>query len=205
MDPGDPRVRANEQSSIARAQAGNTEGIQYLYRKYKDLVYYRCLGLTRNPDLAEELTQEVFLQVCRKISTFRGAADIRTWLYRIATNSVLLHFRRNKRLILSLDEPISDEDDATLADRLVAPSMNLEEHVGLSEALASLTPRRRQILFLHDLDGYHHWEIARILGLRSGTSKSQLHRARVKLRTMCGFYHGRKPDGSLSESVQSVL
>lgn len=177
-------LTAVEHDLILLAKVGDQNGLEFVYRKYKDFIYHRCLGLTRNPDLAEDLTQDVFLQICRGIGEFKGVAQLKTWIYRVATNVVFLHFRRNKRPLLSLDQPVSEEDETTVGERIAIGSVGLENRAMLLEALAGMSPARRHILIMHDVDGMNHAEIAHTLGIKNGTSKSQLHRARRRARPM---------------------
>ncbi len=180
-----PNTGATEQRAIQSAQRGEADGLRILYLQYKDFVYHRCLRLTRNVASAEDLTQEVFLQLCRKVSTFKGQSSFKTWLYRVATNIVLMHCRKNKPNLVSLDQPASRENEnARLGERLRSRPIQPDQHALLSQALSSVAPGSREILMLHDVEGYNHREIACLLGINSGTSKSQLHHARMKIRAI---------------------
>ncbi len=196
---------AMEQRAIRRAQNGEPDGLRVLYMRYRDFIYHRCLRLTRNVTSAEDLTQEVFLQLCRKVSTFKGKSSFRTWLYRVATNIVLMHSRKNKGNLLSLEQPTSQEnDDICLGERLRSRSVPPDKYVLLSQALSSVPPGSRRILLLHDLEGYNHREIACLLGINSGTSKSQLHHARMKIRAIFDGADIEKRDSIRKHSGQDA-
>ncbi len=164
-----------------------------LYRKYERRVYRQCYRMLGNPEDAEDLTQEVFLQLFRKAHTFRGEANFSTWLYRLTVNMVLMQLRRRRRwreAVSSTDlAPGSDEaisDVLTLASTQQAPATNMLDKIGLDSAIAGLSSGYREIFLLHDLEGYRHDEIAKLLGISEGTSKSQLHKARNRLRALMG-------------------
>jgi RNA polymerase sigma-70 factor (ECF subfamily) len=146
-----------------------------------------------NPEDAEDLTQEVFLQLFRKAHTFRGEANFSTWLHRLTVNTVLMQLRRRRRwreAVTSLDvapgagEAVSDI--LTMVSALPAPATSTPDKITLDIAIAQLSSGYREIFLLHDLEGYRHDEIARLLGISEGTSKSQLHKARLRLRALIG-------------------
>jgi RNA polymerase sigma-70 factor (ECF subfamily) len=140
--------------------------------------------MTGNTAEAEDLTQEAFLQLFRKISTFRGESAFSTWLHRLAVNVVLMHLRKKVPQQISLDEVDSSQDEPVKRDygdndrRL----MGSIDRIGLSRAIADLPPGYRTVFVLHDIEGYEHNEIAEIMNCSVGNSKSQLHKARMKLR-----------------------
>lgn len=170
--------------AIKGAQRGDPAGFQHLYEKYKTYVYSLCLRMTHDPSLAEDLTQDIFLHVWRKIASFKGTAMFRTWLYRVSVNMVLLYFRRHKMNTLSLDNDTLTSTEIKIAETAHQPDM--EEHISLRRTLCALSPRYRRVLMLHDLHGYRHEDISHLLGITSGASRSQLHKARVKLRIALG-------------------
>jgi RNA polymerase sigma-70 factor (ECF subfamily) len=134
---------------------------------------------------AEDLTQEVFLRVYRKINTFRGDAAFGSWLYRVATNIVLMHLRKRRIQTFFLDYV---EELEQRPSRVAAPGTVLRwapvEHIALARALGALPQRRRKVVVLHDIKGLSHAEVAVRLGIRPNTSKSQLHKAHLKLRNV---------------------
>lgn len=182
--PSDLQGRKIEMRAIRSAQRGDPAGFQHLYEEYKTYVYSLCLRMTHDPSLAEDLMQDIFLHVWRKISSFKGTAMFRTWLYRVSVNMVLLHFRRHKMNTLSLDNDSLSSAEIQIAESTIQPDM--EEHISLRRTLGDLSPRYRRVLMLHDLHGYRHEDISHLLGITSGASRSQLHKARVKLRVALG-------------------
>jgi RNA polymerase sigma-70 factor (ECF subfamily) len=137
---------------------------------------------------AEDLTQEVFLQLFRKMHSFRGESAFSTWLYRVAVNVVLMRLRRKSLTTSSLDEVIElKEGTLSLHQILGAPDGELTtaiDRLNLERAVAQMPAGYKQVFLLHYVEGYGHREISRILGLSIGTSKSQLYKARVRLRQL---------------------
>jgi RNA polymerase sigma-70 factor, ECF subfamily len=177
-----------EAEAIEKARNGDVRGYESLYRMHRSRVYSLCLRFTGNTFDAEDLAQEVFLQVYRKISTFRGDAKFGSWLYRVVVNLVLMHFRRRRPPEVSLNSPRTFEPDLMRShspDQFRTSSF-LVERVALGRALGSLSKARRNVVLLHDLNGFTHGEVGQRLGLAAGTSKSQLHKAHVELRGMLG-------------------
>jgi RNA polymerase sigma-70 factor (ECF subfamily) len=176
----------SEKEAIARAKQGDALGLERLYQLHSARVYALCLRMTGNPAEAEDLTQDSFLIVFRKIDSFRGNSSFSTWLHRIAINVALMCRRRKTSLETSLDEnsePGNDRLDAlaNLAgdDLFLA---GLIDRLRLERALEQLLPFQRLVVVLHDVQGYKHNEIAKMLDCTIGNSKSRLHRARVRLR-----------------------
>ncbi len=171
---------------IKRAQQGDADAFATIFDTHKMRVYSLCLRMTNNAAEAEDLTQDAFLQVFRKLATFRGESALSTWLYRIAMNTVLMHFRRKSPCRISLDEPHHNEggvkpvrrDYGTRDGRLE----NSVTRIVLARAISELPEGYRAIFLLHEVDGYQHREIAELLGCSVGTSKSQLHKARLRIR-----------------------
>ena len=186
VQPAKKACFENEDAAICGAQKGEAWGFNVLYEMHKGFVYRRCLQLTHDRVLSEDLTQEVFLQVWKNISKFKRQASFRTWVYRVATNVVLMNYRKNKLFPrVSLDEPIPvlDRDLAFMSYRQSA-SRCLENRVLLSQTICQLPEGGYNVMMLHDACGYKHHEIAKMMGISSGTSKSQLYKARNKLRTL---------------------
>ena len=174
----------SEARAIERAKSGDAEAFEVLYNLHKRRVYSLCLRMTANTAQAEDLTQEAFLQLFRKIGTFRGESAFSTWLHRMAVNVVLMHLRKKGLPVVSLEETIETEEEAPrkelgAQDPVLAGSV---DRLQLQRAVEDLPPGYRTIFVLHDVEGYEHNEIAGLVGCSIGNSKSQLHKARMKLR-----------------------
>jgi RNA polymerase sigma-70 factor (ECF subfamily) len=175
-----------EAEAIERAKQGDQEAFERLYHLHKRRVYSLCLRMTANTAEAEDLTQEAFLQLYRKIGTFRGESAFSTWLHRMAVNVVLMRLRKKGLPIVPLDDmPETDEEtpkkELGAQDALLAGSI---DRLQLTRAIDDLPPGYRTIFVLHDVEGYEHNEIAEMVGCSIGNSKSQLHKARMKLREL---------------------
>ncbi|KAF0200108.1 MAG: RNA polymerase sigma-70 factor ECF subfamily [bacterium] len=159
------------------------EPFEDLYTRHYRRVYSLCLRMTANVSDAEDLAHDVFLQVQRKLASFRGDSAFTTWLHRITVNQVLMHFRKKSvRSELTTEDGEMPEHSEPFTIR--TQSSPMVDHIALAAAIEKLPPGYRKIFLLHDVDGYEHEEIARLLGISAGTSKSQLHKARMKLRTL---------------------
>lgn len=177
----------SERSLIQRAQRGDEQAFASLYQSHKKRVYSVCLLMTKDMAEAEDLTQEAFLQVFRCVGSFRGDSAFSTWLYRVAVNTVLMKLRRRKAPpLVSLDEPVSSESPSLRRDVGTA-DLNLSgaiDRITLRRALQELPAGCRQIFALHEVEGYQHHEIAKMLDCSVGNSKSQLHKAKMKMRDL---------------------
>jgi RNA polymerase sigma-70 factor (ECF subfamily) len=174
-----------EADALARAQAGDHYAFAQLYSLHKRRIYSLCLRMVGNIAEAEDLTQEAFLQLHRKIGTFRGDSAFSTWLHRLAINVVLMHLRRKGLSLISLDEAMEPAPDEGPGRSFGSPDPTLAgaiDRLALERAVASLPAGYRLIFVLHDIEGYEHNEIASMLDCSIGNSKSQLHKARLKLR-----------------------
>jgi RNA polymerase sigma-70 factor, ECF subfamily len=158
------------------------ELFQELYQTHHRRVYSICLRMTQDISLAEDLTHEVFVQLFRTVESFRGESAFTTWLHRLTVNHVLMYFRKNKRRLQSEQITESAEKLARVAG--VSKRSSIVDRILLSEVIAKLPAGYRQALILHDIHGWDHKEIARRNGRTEGTSKSQLHKARVTLRAL---------------------
>ena len=175
----------SERALVLRAQNGDEQAFATLFESNKKRVYSVCLLMTKDVAEAEDLTQEAFLQVFRTIHTFRGEAAFSTWLYRIAVNTVLMRLRRQKsKAALSLSEPISPESPSLAHDIGMKDSRltGTIDRIALIRAIEALPEGCRHIFSLHEVHGYQHHEIARLLHCSIGNSKSQLHKAKLKMR-----------------------
>ena len=162
---------------ITRAQSGDERAFERLYRENLSRVYALCLRMTGDRIDAEELTQEAFVRAWQKIGSFRGESAFSTWLHRLTVNLVLTEFRSRARR----RERVALSDDLTALD---APARNEapRERVDLESAIAALPEGARHVFVLYEIEGYKHEEIASMMGIASGTTKAQLHRARKLLR-----------------------
>jgi RNA polymerase sigma-70 factor, ECF subfamily len=188
----------NEAELIERAKLGDAQAFQALYDKHKRRVYSLCLRMTANTAEAEDLTQEAFLQLYRKIGTFRGESAFSTWLHRLSVNVVLMHLRKKSLPVVSLEETTQGEEDTPKKD-FGAEDLALAgsiDRLQLQKAVDDLPPGYRTIFVLHDVEGYEHNEIATIVGCSIGNSKSQLHKARMKLRGVLKMNRAEKADQS---------
>ncbi|HKG80121.1 MAG TPA: RNA polymerase sigma factor [Pyrinomonadaceae bacterium] len=174
-----------EDPNVQLAAAGDMAAFEELYRTYNRRVYSHCLRMTRNVAEAEDLTQEVFIQLFRKLKTFRGESLFTTWLHRMTVNAVLMHFRK---AAVRLDRTIEHGESINEFVRATASSSgtSIIDHISLNEALQQLAPGYRAVFILHDVEGYEHHQISEMLRCAVGTSKSQLHKARLKLRRLLG-------------------
>jgi RNA polymerase sigma-70 factor, ECF subfamily len=178
--------KLSEAEAIERAKQGDAEAFQALYNLHKRRVYSLCLRMTTNTAEAEDLTQEAFLQLFRKVGTFRGESAFSTWLHRMAVNVVLMHLRKKGLQVVPLEETTENEEESPKKD-FGAPDLALAgsiDRIRLQKAIESLPPGYRTIFVLHDVEGYEHNEIAALVGCSIGNSKSQLHKARMKLREL---------------------
>ena len=185
----------SEQEAIDRAKQGDSECFEALYSLHKRRVYSLCLRMVGNTAEAEDLTQEAFLQLFRKIATFRGESAFSTWLHRLAVNVVLMRLRKKGLPEVSLEETLEPQNEdgprkdiGTLDNALVGAI----DRVNLGRAIESLPPGYRIIFVLHDVEGYEHNQIAKMMGCSIGNSKSQLHKARMKLRDLLKLSQAEK-------------
>jgi RNA polymerase sigma-70 factor (ECF subfamily) len=176
------------QDAISRAQRGDAEAFEILYRLNSRRVYSLCLRMVGDPAEAEDLTQEAFLQLFRKIHTFRGESAFSSWLHRLTANIVLMRFRKKRPVSVSLDEMkrAGDENERPILElgTVDLRLTGLFDRVNLQTAVEQLPEGYRSMFLLHDVQGYEHNEIAKLLGCSVGNSKSQLHKARKRLREL---------------------
>jgi RNA polymerase sigma-70 factor, ECF subfamily len=185
--PAQP-VALTESEAIRLAQAGNAAAFEFLYQLHGRRVYALCLRMVGNPADAEDLMQEAFLQLFRKIGTFRGESAFSTWLHRMTVNVVLMRLRKKSLPTDSLEETLEPDAENSAPKRDVgAPDLRLTgavDRVNLERCIEKLPPGYRTVFVLHDVQGYEHNEIADIMGCSVGNSKSQLHKARTRLREL---------------------
>jgi RNA polymerase sigma-70 factor (ECF subfamily) len=170
---------------LERAQAGDHGAFAEIYSLHKRRIYSLCLRMLGNPAEAEDLTQEAFLQLHRKIATFRGESAFSTWLHRLAINVVLMRLRKKGLQLISLDEAMEPTTEERPGRSFGGDDLSLTgaiDRLALQRAINDLPAGYRLIFMLHDIEGYEHNEIADMLECSIGNSKSQLHKARLKLR-----------------------
>jgi RNA polymerase sigma-70 factor, ECF subfamily len=174
--------------TIRLAQQGNAAAFETLYQLHSRRVYSLCLRMIGDPADAEDLTQEAFMQLFRKIHTFRGESAFSSWLHRLTANIVLMRFRKKTPPITSLDEMLRDDDESNRPKFEIGEQdlrlAGLIDRLNLDGAVGQLPEGYKLMFILHDVQGYEHNEIAGILGCSVGNSKSQLHKARKRLREL---------------------
>ncbi len=178
---------AGELEAIQKAQAGDAESFEKLYAMHKRRVYSLCLRMVSNVAEAEDLAQEAFLQLYRKIGTFRGDSAFSTWMHRLTVNVVLMHLRKKGLPQVSLEETLDPSQGEGPRKDIGTRDLHLSgsiDRVGLERAVGELPPGYRLVFVLHDVEGFEHNEIAGMMGCSIGNSKSQLHKARMRLRDL---------------------
>jgi RNA polymerase sigma-70 factor, ECF subfamily len=173
---------------VKRAQEGEMDAFAAIFHAHKRRIYSLCCHMVKNPVEAEDLTQDTFLQAFRKLSTFRGDSAFSTWLYRIGVNTVLMHFRQKSPKQVSLDEPCGNNEETRpvrreygVKDDYLSGSI---DRIALTRAIGELPEGYRTVFLLHEVEGYEHREIAEALGCSTGNCKSQLHKARLRIREL---------------------
>ena len=188
----------NKAFGLGSSPSGRAEGIEWrepanferLYRMYSRRVYSLCMRMTGDTAKAEDLTQEAFVHLYRKLDTFRGESAFYTWFYRLAVNVVLMQLRKaRKAQKVSIEDSINPDpiDPSARPQEIRATDGTLTatlDRVNLQRAIDALPPGYRTVFVLHDIEGYEHHEISEMTALSVGTSKSQLHKARLRLRTL---------------------
>jgi RNA polymerase sigma-70 factor, ECF subfamily len=182
--PAEPSAAAASSTDLElcrMAAEGDIAAFELIYERYHRRTYSLTLRMTASPTEAEDLTQEVFIQLFRKIGSFRGDSAFSTWLHRLTVNQVLMHFRRR-----SVRNEKTSEDgempEQTVTGTANPQRMQVVDRIALKNAIAALPTGYRNVFVLHDVEGYEHEEVAKLLKISVGTSKSQLHKARLKLR-----------------------
>jgi RNA polymerase sigma-70 factor, ECF subfamily len=193
---------------VRLAQHGDAVAFERIYRLHSRKVYSLCLRMLGDPTEAEDLTQDVFLQLFRKIDTFRGESAFSTWLHRMSVNIVLMRFRKKPIAQTSLDAISNPKDESSTPPKeLGVPDLHLNgviDRVTLQAAIDELPAGYKAMFILHDIQGYNHGEIAEIFGCSVGNSKSQVHKARMRLRELLqntigrSAQHHRKSKDSLT-------
>jgi RNA polymerase sigma-70 factor (ECF subfamily) len=177
-------IGISDRELAARCLSGDGEAFESLYRQHANRLYnlaFRMVG----PAMAEDLLQDVFLQAHRKLATYKGDSSLGTWLYRLTLNLCLDYLRSRHGQMAHVTDSL-DEDDAAPVASPVRPAEANMARLDLERAIEQLPPSYRAVFVLHDVEGYQHDEIARLLGIAEGSSKSLLHKARMKLRARLG-------------------
>jgi RNA polymerase sigma-70 factor, ECF subfamily len=176
-------VTATDFELTQAAATGDMGAFEEIYQRHHRRVYSICLRMLQNAYEAEDLTQDVFIQLYRKVGSFRGDSAFTTWLHRMTVNQVLMHFRkRNVKYEKTTEE--GDTPDQVVAGTADPEKMPIVDKIALENAIDQLPSGYKNVFVLHDVEGFEHEEVARILGCSVGTSKSQLHKARLKLRKL---------------------
>jgi RNA polymerase sigma-70 factor, ECF subfamily len=186
--PAAGQARTDDLALVERCRNGDLGAFEEVYRAHAGRLYSVACRMVGNPTDAEDLLQEIFLAAHRKLESYRGEAALGTWLYRLATNLCLDHLRsrtaRSNQLTGALDDEVGLQDAGSrgLAERTVT-KMDIER------ALQLLPEGCRAAFVLHDIEGLEHREVADVLGIAEGTSKSQVHKARLRLRALLAARH----------------
>jgi RNA polymerase sigma-70 factor (ECF subfamily) len=178
-DPGD--TRQAERRLVERCRAGDEEAFEEIYRRHAGRLFNLAHRMAPASQDAEDLLQEIFLLAYRKLDSFRGDASLGTWLYRLAMNHCLDVLRHRQTRMGQQTDSIDAPETPELANRV--PALGGVSRIDLERAIAELPPACRAAFVLHDVEGFGHQEVATILGVTEGTSKSQVHKARLRIRT----------------------
>jgi RNA polymerase sigma-70 factor, ECF subfamily len=199
-----------EAEAIKQAQEGDAAAFEFLYKAHCRRVYSLCLRMIKNPAEAEDLTQQAFLQLFRKIGTFRGESGFSTWLHRVTVNVVLMHLRRKKPTeILAEDFEGHSSNGEGPREHVSSDTSMLGaiERLNLMRAIRKLPAGYKKLFLMYDVIGYEHSEIAALVGCSTGCSKSQVHKARKRLRRLLlGETNQREPlPSASSDHIRSLL
>ncbi|MGC2239117.1 MAG: RNA polymerase sigma factor [Pyrinomonadaceae bacterium] len=178
-------VSDNVDLILARACAtGDASAQEKIYSDYRSKVFSVCRRFVSDIETAEDLTQEVFLQIYKKISSFKGESKLSTWIHRIAVNQSLMHLRRRNIIYFKSIDEIESHLLPSVPGSENRLRLNINDKILLASIIKELPKGYRNVFVLHDIEGFEHEEIARLLNCSVGTSKSQLHKARLKLRQL---------------------
>jgi len=179
----------DEKKAITAAAEGDKEAFRCLVEMYQDRVYGHVVSMVSRRDLAEDLTQEIFVKAYFALPRFKRDASFFTWIYRIASNHCLDFLRKKRPPEQPLDAPLGEDSDYSLSDALPAPlrehpETGLENDAALAELLNDIDPEQKQLLILRELEGYSYDELAIMLKRPINTIKSRLNRAREALKAV---------------------
>jgi RNA polymerase sigma-70 factor (ECF subfamily) len=198
-DPLWNRASRGKTDTVLRAQAGDQVAFSELYTRHKRLVLSTCMQMVHDRALAEDLAQEVFLQLHRKLASFRGDSAFSTWLHRMTVNIVLMHLRKRVLPLVSLDCLMTGVPEERAVRDFGArdlAQLGVVDRLAIDRAVDTLAPGYRSVFLLHDVHGFQHSEIASMRGCTLGTSKSQLHKARRALRGVLAAHSDSTAAGS---------
>jgi RNA polymerase sigma-70 factor, ECF subfamily len=176
-------VRTADLELATRCRQGDTAAFEELYRAHAGRLYNLVFRMAGSAEHAEDLLQEVFLHAHKKLGSFRGDSSLGTWLYRLAVNQCLDYLRGRQAKMAKTTRSLDEE--GAIEPAAVAPAVpTAVSRIDLERAIARLPEGCRAAFVLHDVEGFEHNEVARLLGVSEGTSKSQVHKARMKLRAI---------------------
>ncbi len=176
----EPAAARTNLDIVDRCKAGDTDAFETLYREHAPRLYALACRMAGSHDEGEDLLQEIFLQAYRKLPGFKGESAVGTWLYRLALNHCLDFVRSRRAKMAKLTDALEGNDRTEPASARQSPIARID----LDRALAQLPDGCREVFVLHDVEGFDHKEVASMLGIAEGTSKSQVFKARLKLRAL---------------------
>lgn len=190
MAPSKPsgEVRSADLQLAGRIQAGDGAAFEALYRQHATRLYNLASRMSGADSDADDLLQDIFLLAYRKVGSYRGESSLGTWLYRLAMNYCLDVLRNRQTRMSQVTDSMDEPDAAPVAQ---APALSAVSRIDLERAIEALPPACRAAFLLHDVEGFGHQEVADILGVSEGTSKSQVHKARLRIR---GYLGARRPE-----------
>lgn len=165
-----------------RCRRGDFEAFEALYRAHASRLFSLAVRMLGNQHDAEDMLQEIFLAAHRKLQSYRGDSRLSTWLFRLATNLCLDHLRSKAARMTQATSSLDDDNAREPASPSPGPVVGTVQQIDLERAVARLPQGCRAAFLLHDVEGFEHREVASMLGISEGTSKSQVHKARIKLR-----------------------
>jgi RNA polymerase sigma-70 factor (ECF subfamily) len=186
MAPSNPdsEVRLAEADLIARCRRGDASAFEELYNRHASRLYNLAFRMVGNGADAEDLLQDIFLTAYRKLDTFKGESSLGTWLYRLGVNACLDHLRSRAARKGQATDPFDENESSSQSSAGATPAELIVGRVDLERAIRLLPEGCRAAFLLHDVEGFDHTQVGEILGIAEGTSKSQVHKARLRLRTL---------------------
>jgi RNA polymerase sigma-70 factor (ECF subfamily) len=177
-------VRSADLDLAGRIKSGDAPAFEALYQQHAARLYNLASRMAGNAGEAEDLLQDIFLLAYRKVGSYRGESSLGTWLYRLAMNHCLDVIRSRQARMGGLTDSMDEPDAAPVA--APGPTLSAVSRIDLERAIEALPPACRAAFLLHDVEGFGHQEVADILGVSEGTSKSQVHKARLRIRAQLG-------------------
>ena len=179
-----PTVYQEDLALAERCRAGDFEAFEALYREHSSRLFGLTVRMLGNRTDAEDMLQDIFLTAHRKLKSYRGDARLSTWLFRLATNQCLDHLRSKAARMTQATSSIDDDNATEPVWPSSGPAVGAVHQIDLDRAIAKLPEGCRAAFLLHDVEGFEHREVGSMLGISEGTSKSQVHKARMKLRVL---------------------